>query len=226
MGQRTILIVAPHPDDETLGCGGVLAQRVQEGLRVAIVVLTDGCNLFRLSRWHIETDPTPKEVSARRKEETRRAVDILGGEGLAIRFLDVEDASLARHVEPVSEQLAEIIREVSPEEIYVTSEYEEHPDHVAGCAAARAAMRMADCTARLFRYVIALRAGLTMASIPEPKVSVDISSQMERKRQAVSQFVCHLKVVAKGQTEPLFRGVDDWVRPREVFFVEAESRPR
>lgn len=223
MGPGCVLIVAPHPDDETLGCGGVLARRANEGARVAVVVLTDGRNLFRLSRWRIETDPTPEEVAARRKEETRRAVDVLGGDGGAIRFLDVEDGSLARHVGPVSEQLAQIIREAAPEEVYVTSEHEEHLDHVAGCAAVRAAMRLAKSRARLLRYVIALRGGLTTASIPEPKVFVDIAAQMERKRQAVRQFVCHLEVVAKGQTEPLFATVDDWVRPREVFFVDSPA---
>jgi len=48
-------------------------------------------------------------------------------------------------------------------------------------------MRLASSPARLLRYVIALRAGLTMASIPEPTVSVDIAAQMAAKRQAVSQ---------------------------------------
>lgn len=48
MGQRAILIVAPHADDETLGCGGLLAKRTQGGFEATVVVLTDGCNLFRL----------------------------------------------------------------------------------------------------------------------------------------------------------------------------------
>lgn len=262
MERRSILIVAPHPDDETLGCGGTLAKRAQEGCRITVVVVTDGSNLFRLSRWKIEKDPTPAETSAMRKAETRRALAILGvaetGEktrtapqktrtlpqktgtvprpdarrGLAgdctrlpvaegaIRFLDVEDASLAGHVESVSETLAAIIREVTPDEVYVTSEHEDHPDHVAACAAVRSAMRKTRTRARLFRYTISLRQGLSRPSIREPSATMDITDQLETKRRAVSQFASHLKIVAKGQTEPFFRNVDAWLQSVEVFFVD------
>jgi LmbE family N-acetylglucosaminyl deacetylase len=222
MAQLSVLIVAPHPDDETLGCGGTLAKRVREGCRVTVVVVTDGRDLFRLSRWKIETDPTPAEASAMRKEETRCAVDILGGDRGAIRFLDVEDASLERHVESVSETLAAIIREVAPDEIYVTSEHEEHPDHVAACAVVRSAMRKTRSGARLYRYVIALRQGLLRSSIGGPSVTIDIAEQLETKRRAVSQFASHLTVVAKGQTEPFFSNADPWLLPGEAFFVDPE----
>lgn len=220
MAQRSILIVAPHPDDETLGCGGTLAKRAKEGCKVAVVVLTDGCNLFRLSPLRIEVHPTPAETSAMRKEETRRAVDILGGNREAIRFLDVEDASLTRHVESVSETLAAIIREAAPDEVYVTSEHENHPDHVAGCAAVRSAMRKAHSRAALYRYIVSLRPGLSPSSVPGPSVAIDVAGQLESKRRAVSQFASHLTLVAKGQTEPFFKDVDQWLQSREVFFVD------
>ncbi len=221
MGRPSILIVAPHPDDETLGCGGVLAKRTREGFEAAVVVVTDGCNLFRLSRWKISADPTPAEVSAMRKEETRRAVDILGGKREAIRFLDVEDGDLRRHIESASEGVAGIIREVNPDEVYVTSEHEGHPDHVAACAVVRSAMRKAHSQAALYRYIVALRSGLSLSSVRETWVSVDIAEQLETKRKAVNQFASHLKVVAKGQTEPFFKDVEEWLQPVERFFVNA-----
>ena len=222
MAQRSILIVAPHPDDETLGCGGTLAKRAREGCRITVVVVTDGCNLFRLSRWKIEADPTPQETSRMRKEETRRAVAILGGRREAIRFLDIEDASLADHVETVSETMAAVLREVSPDEIYVTSQYENHPDHVAACAVVRSAMRMARSRAKLYRYLISLRSDVSPSATGEPTVSVDITEQLETKRRAVNQFSSHLKIVARGQTEPFFRNVEAWLRPSETFFVDTK----
>jgi N-acetylglucosamine malate deacetylase 1 len=221
MGQRAILIVAPHPDDETLGCGGLLAKRTQEGFEATVVVLTDGCNLFRLSRWRIEVDPTPAEISAMRKEETRRAVEILGGHRETIRFLDVEDASLQRHAESTAARVAQIIREVDPDEIYVTSEHEQHPDHVAACAVVRSAMQRAHSRTTLYRYVVSLRSGLSLPSVPDPSVAVGITEQLDKKRRAVSQFASHLKVVAKGQTEPFFKGVEEWIQPKEMFFVDS-----
>ena len=225
MAQRSILIVAPHPDDETLGCGGTLAKRAREGCNVAVVVVTDGRNLFRLSRFKIEVDPTPAETSAMRKEETRRAVDILGGHREAIRFLDVEDAALAGQIEPVSETLSAIIGDVTPDEIYVTSEHENHPDHVAACAVVRSAMWKTQSHATLYRYIVSLRPGVSLSSVPEPSVTIDIAEQLETKRRAVSQFASHLKVVANGQTEPFFRNVDQWLQPREVFFVDPKRPP-
>jgi LmbE family N-acetylglucosaminyl deacetylase len=226
MTKRSILIVAPHPDDETLGCGGVLAKRIEEGCDVAVVVLTDGCNLFRLSRWRIEVDPTPAQASAMRKEETRRAVGILGGRPEAIRFLDVEDAALERHVEFASQRIAGIIADVDPDEVYVTSQHEEHPDHVAACAAVRSAIRETHSHATVYRYIISLRPGLSLSSIPEPSVSIDITGQLERKRKAVSQFASHLTIVAKGQGEPFFKNTDKWLGPSEVFLVDPAPRSR
>jgi LmbE family N-acetylglucosaminyl deacetylase len=220
MPNRSILIVAPHPDDETLGCGGVFATRAAERCDVAVVVVTDGRHLFRLSRWKIDTDPTPAETSAMRKDETRRAVDILGGRAETIRFLDIEDGQLRHHVEAVSETIAGLIRQVAPREIYVTSEHEEHPDHVAACAAVRSAMAKTGSPAMLYRYVIALPAGVSVAAIDEPTVAVDVAAQMETKRRAVRQFASHLTIVAKGQTEPFFKDADAWVRPTETFFVD------
>jgi LmbE family N-acetylglucosaminyl deacetylase len=222
MTPRSILIVAPHPDDETLGCGGTLARRAEEGHRITVVVVTDGRHLFRLSRWKIEVDPTPAEASAMRKDETRRAVAILAGEAATIRFLDVEDATLARHVDIVAATLAAIIREVTPDEVYVTSQHEEHPDHVAACAAVREAMRATPSRATLYRYIIALRRGLSPETAGEPTVAADIAPQQEKKRRAVSQFASHLTIVGRGQTAPFFAGVEPWVRPVETFFVDSE----
>ncbi|HOI56151.1 MAG TPA: PIG-L family deacetylase [Phycisphaerae bacterium] len=221
MTQRSILIVAPHPDDETLGCGGTMACRARQGCRITVVVVTDGRHLFRLSRWKIEAAPTPAEASAMRKDETRRAVAILAGEAAAIRFLDVEDATLAHHVDAVAETLASIVREVRPDEIYVTSQHEEHPDHVAACVAVRSAMRSTRSRATLYRYVIALAGGRSPDTVGEPTVAVDIGPQQDLKRRAVSQFASHLTIVGRGQTEPFFASIEPWVRPVEVFFVDA-----
>lgn len=42
VGTRRLVIVAPHPDDETLGCGLLIAAAVRAGVRVAVIALTDG----------------------------------------------------------------------------------------------------------------------------------------------------------------------------------------
>jgi LmbE family N-acetylglucosaminyl deacetylase len=45
--KNTILVFAPHPDDEVFGCGGVMAKRIFEGYDVFVVFLTDGRNSLR-----------------------------------------------------------------------------------------------------------------------------------------------------------------------------------
>lgn len=39
---NTVLVIAPHPDDETLGCGGIIAQMLQNDVTVAVLLVTDG----------------------------------------------------------------------------------------------------------------------------------------------------------------------------------------
>ena len=38
-----ILVVAPHPDDEVIGCGGIIAKKVANGDRVTVAIMTEGC---------------------------------------------------------------------------------------------------------------------------------------------------------------------------------------
>lgn len=225
MSQKPIMVVAPHPDDETLGCGGTIARRLREGRRAVIVVLTDGANLFRYGPWKIQQHPTPPETAAMRKAETCRAVSILGGntgDTADIRFLDFEDGALANHAAAATEALAAIIRQVDPDELYVTSQYEWHADHVAACHLARAALQQARCPATLYRYAIALPPGLTLAAIDEPRATVEIPPDLlDLKRRAVNEFRSHLQIVARGQTAPLFEDINCWLQPEETFLTDA-----
>jgi hypothetical protein len=92
---RSVLIVAPHPDDETLGCGGQIALLSKEGCTVHFLVLTDGSQLF-VSRFGSDSQPPPAEISSRRKRETERTVAHLGGDPTDIRYLDFGDGKTDR----------------------------------------------------------------------------------------------------------------------------------
>ena len=69
---RSCLVVAPHPDDETLGCGGSIAARAANGQRVVVAILTDGeaAATMRAS--------APDELAALRREEALLAASRLG----------------------------------------------------------------------------------------------------------------------------------------------------
>lgn len=132
-----VVILAPHPDDETLGCGGLIARRIHEGRRVVVVVLTDGRAL--LQRFGITSNPTPAEVSQMRKDETRRAVEILGGRVDDIRFLDFENERLVAQKADALARITALLRELAPSEVYFPSPFEGHPEHVVTNEIAKAA---------------------------------------------------------------------------------------
>ena len=61
MKKKTVIVFAPHPDDETWGCGGSIAKKISEGFEVIVVILTDGRYAFS-EIFGINSDPTPEEL--------------------------------------------------------------------------------------------------------------------------------------------------------------------
>jgi LmbE family N-acetylglucosaminyl deacetylase len=213
-----ILIVAPHPDDETLGCASVIANRSRAGDDVHIVVLTDGHRLF-ISALGIHDNPSPQEVSDRRKRETERAVGILGGNAANIRYLDYKDGSLEAHSAEVVRRLLPIFEELRPAEVYVTNAYEHHPDHRAASTIVSQAIDTNGLATELFQYFIGPKAGYAIDPAREQVIEVDISRIFELKKVAVNQFECHLKVISPKQTKPLWENGNAYLHQVEKFIV-------
>lgn len=85
---RRPLVLAPHADDESLGCGGMLSQAVGAGLRPAVLVLTDGAGSHPGSVRY-----PPARLRAVREAEAREAAEILGLEPGRIGFLGLPDTA-------------------------------------------------------------------------------------------------------------------------------------
>ena len=179
-----VLVVAPHPDDETLGCGGLIAQRRSEGRRVVVVVLTDGRGL--LVRFGITTDPTPEEVARLRKDETRRAFRILGGDPADLRFLDFENERLVEKKAEAVAKVAAVLKELAPSEVYVTSPFEAHPGAPGGQRDRARARAAAGVSPRLFEYTVSPRKGAPPPGPPRRRHEVDVSAQRVREREALT----------------------------------------
>lgn len=105
--ERSCLVLAPHPDDETLGCGGVIMQKLAAGARVEVVVATDG------GASHLD-DPARKtsrqDLVAMREQETRLACAELGLAAEHVSFLGFPDGALMQHADDLREQLAAAVR--------------------------------------------------------------------------------------------------------------------
>ena len=213
-----VLIVAPHPDDETLGCGGLIARRVDEGRRVVVVVLTDGRAL--LKRFGIDTDPTPAEVSTMRKEETLRAVERLGAKTGDVRFLDFENERLVEDRTRATAEITALIRELTPSEVYVTSPFEGHAEHIAANEMTREACKTTSACPALFEYVVNLKRGVALEALPRRIVRVDVSKYREREHDALQQFRSHLGVISPRLPKPLDESYDRYLTPEEPFLVD------
>lgn len=122
VGARQALVLAPHYDDEVLGCGGLLARLAAGGTRVAVLFLTDGAG-----------QPPAAAYAARRREESTEALAALGAE--AAGHLDLPDGRLATHLADAERGIAEALAERAPDLVLVPSPLEVTADHRAAFAA-------------------------------------------------------------------------------------------
>ncbi len=126
-----VLVIAPHPDDETIGCGGALCLHAAKGHRVAVVFLTSGelglKDRARAEAWKI------------RESEAKAAARQLGVARL--EFLRLPDWMLGDHLKRGARLLQPILRAEKPELIYVPHPHDWHPDHQAALPLLRAAWR-------------------------------------------------------------------------------------
>jgi LmbE family N-acetylglucosaminyl deacetylase len=123
---RRVVVFAPHPDDEVLGCGGALADLLDRGARVDVVLVTDGAAGAR------DTEERAR-LASKRLEESRRALDALGGG--ALHAGGFPDRGLAERLGEVEALVSRWLLETVPDLVFAPSPVETHPDHRAVAAA-------------------------------------------------------------------------------------------
>lgn len=182
----TMLVLAPHADDETLGMGGTIARAVDAGEKVVVAVLT--------GHGGGDNPVGPPEMWEPIRAECREAMARLGVEDL--RFFELPAAMLDH--EPVAKAnrlVAELIAEVQPEELYVPFAHDLHRDHGAIAYAASVASRPYLPAARSIRRVYAYEVlsethlaapGLFPAFAPQHYV--DVAATLERKLDAMRAY--------------------------------------
>ena len=130
---RRLVVVAPHPDDETLGCGGLIARAARAGCRIAVVALTDGGASHPGSAcW------PPARLGPLRAGEMRRALARLGAGGCAVRRLGWPDGHVAGAGNAI--HLRRTLVALCPGIVLVTSAADHHPDHQAAARLVRRAV--------------------------------------------------------------------------------------
>lgn len=172
----SVLVLAPHPDDECLGCGGAIALHRRQGDRVMIVFATDG-NAGDPQGYY--AGGNYREM---RRAEARKAGEVMGVRELT--FWQYEDGKLAE-AQDLAARLGDLLAAERPEIVYRPSAREIHPDHWALAVAIDRALEAFPGKVAAYAYEI--------WGTVQPTHALDITSVWDVKRKAVEQYESQLR---------------------------------
>lgn len=218
--KASAMVFAPHPDDETLGCGGTLILKRRAGTPVTLVFMADGSTSHR--RFMDE-----KELRLLRREEAANAAAVIGISREEVHFLDFAEGRLGRFQAPAVMRAAALLDRSRPEEIYVPYRADGLPDHevthdVVVEAAARAGRPVEICEypvwawnqwpwvpfrIRCNRDAVRtlwrmLTAGFGLRLIRGFRSGVFVGDLLEMKREALAQHRSQMTVLRPGTAWP------------------------
>ena len=147
------LILAPHADDEILGCGALIIDASKDGRIGAIAFLTDSAGSHPC-----ETEIDKQKLAALRRREAVAAIGVVYPSAPLPIFLDWPDAQPhavgSQSFDATVSRLASLCNRLGVDAIAVTGRDEPHCDHVAAFEVAQATTRRAIRPTRLFEYVV------------------------------------------------------------------------
>ncbi|BCB96331.1 GlcNAc-PI de-N-acetylase [Dissulfurispira thermophila] len=186
---KNILIVSPHPDDETLGAGGIIIKHKEEGTSDATRIYW--CNITNVK---VEYGFSEEDVK-RRNEEIKQVISMYGFNGF-FNF-ELKPSSLTDNEIPILiENFSKVINKVKPNILYIPFFNDPHSDH-------RVVFKALYPFFKSFRYPF-IKKILMMEIISEtdnqftnpfkPNVFVDISDYIEKKLQIISIYKSELGI--------------------------------
>jgi LmbE family N-acetylglucosaminyl deacetylase len=202
----TILVFAPHPDDEGIACGGSIVQHIKCGDAVYIIYATDGRHSHS-AVLDLYENPSPEELVDVRQNEAIRCAGVLGVSHENLHFLGIEDTQMPNSqdqylsaVESILKKIPSIDRAYLPHE-----ELDSNIDHrYTGQLAVEVLNRLSPDT-DIYRYVVWDVDNLVdqYTSNSEILVEVDIAQERSLKAQAFSEHKSQVTYFGSGQTRPV-----------------------
>ncbi len=219
----TVLVIAPHPDDEILGVGGTIAKRTAEGHDVYVCVVTRGCApLF--------SEESVEQV----RSECREANCFLGvKETIFLNFPAVMLEEIPRY--KLNDAILQTVQKVKPDEIYIPHRGDMQIDHKMISDAAMVALRprYEHRTGRIYAYETLSETGWDVPNTVNefiPNVFEDISGTLEKKLQAMRVYKSQMATFPAARSpeaaEALarYRGALAGVNAAEAFSLIREIR--
>ncbi len=187
----TSLIIAPHPDDESLGCGGTIALLKNAGRKVHIFFVSDGSLSHPNSKKYDASG-----LVALRKEEAIAAAKALGVDEADCSFLMLKDGAVAASgdagFEVAVNAMGKILLEIMPAHIFLPWKNDPHPDHKATWQMVNAAVKMHRLQPTLWHYLIWFweRGEADESLINDTDwYKINISNVVEKKQAAIAAHV-------------------------------------
>ena len=157
-----VVVIAPHEDDESIGCGGTVLKHAKNGGKLEIIFCT--------------------HYTQSRMDEARQAAKILGSK--MNYFLQFESKTLYKQTDLLSESFTKLFLRTEPDIIFMPFIIDNHPAHVAVSKAFLKAYKRKPVKSLIYAYSI----WTTLI----PNVSVDISDVWQEKQKAIECYKSQL----------------------------------
>jgi N-acetylglucosamine malate deacetylase 1 len=225
VNSKRALIFAPHQDDETFGCGGLIALKCSQDVPVKVVFLTDGSQSHG-SQSKAGTQAHQPHI-LKRRQEAEAALAILGVPPTRTHFLNFQDGSLSRlnseHRRDSVERLAELLQDFVPEEVYLPHHQDRHPDHEATYTLVIEALQLAGLCEQVavWQYPIWYFWDAPLGfNLRRPKLNgiygLSIDAVREQKQRAMAVYASQTGDAQFGVLPPGF--LEQFIGSFELFF--------
>ncbi|MCY7336829.1 MAG: PIG-L family deacetylase [Chamaesiphon sp.] len=224
--RQRVVVVAPHPDDETLGCGGAIALLCHQNYDVQVLVISDGT----LSHPNSQKYPAPA-LQSLREQETLTALSILGVERSAVTFLRLKDGSvptLTAFNFPRAKALCQAyLKTALPDTIFIPWRFDPHADHRATWQLIQAAILSLGITPQAIEYPIwdwdIQQQQKTPDLVQISGWRLNIEPVLDRKCQAIAAYRSQLGQLIDDDPNGFCLTAElltNFTRPWEVYFEE------
>ena len=223
--QGKTLVIAPHQDDESLGCGGIITLKRQMGVDVDVLFLTDGAEDSRTHKVNL----LPEQLENVRRAEALSALVAMGVDKNSCHFLRLLNGHLPRSSQPsfghATKQITKLFHLIRPEEVFVTSWRDRHLDHVAAFELIKEVIRRnieeERTKIRLFQYPIWFWSKQPFRPIKLRGFRLCIQSVLDIKKKAIKQYVSQTTTMFGRKTPALSRWfLREFFGSYEVFFED------
>lgn len=197
-GVARLVVVSPHPDDEVLACGGLMACAHQAGVPVLVISVTDGEACY-------PDQPSwpPARLRDARQQELDRALDCLGLADAARQRWHIADGEVSGNEASIAARLFTLLH--SGDLVLAPWRLDAHPDHEAVARACVDAAARRGCALREFpvwgwHWLEPHAAQAAWAPATRVALSPPV---LQRKQAAILQFSTQLGAVAGLDCEPI-----------------------